>query len=213
MYGAMFGYIAGTPFVYIHFFGISPGQYGVLFGINIAGTMAASWLSSRLALRVGLDRALQLGGGLALISAIGLIVCALTGLGSIVGIAACLFAFLFGNTIVAANAMAGAISACPALAGSAAGVAGLFQCLAAGAASWLIGRFSDGGSLPMAAVILAGVLVSAAFNVLATRRGSRAMPEPARSGVAPRFVRSPELPSDRRAPGSSTCPSPRAPGR
>jgi DHA1 family bicyclomycin/chloramphenicol resistance-like MFS transporter len=52
-FGAMFAYIAGTPFVYIDYFGVSPQAYGFLFAANIAAQMFGTWLNSRTVGRLG----------------------------------------------------------------------------------------------------------------------------------------------------------------
>jgi hypothetical protein len=54
---AMFAYISGSPFVFIELNGVPPERYGLLFGINAIGLIAASQLNRWLLERyTGLDR-------------------------------------------------------------------------------------------------------------------------------------------------------------
>ena len=44
--GAMFAYITGSPFVFTQLYGLSTQQYGLLFGLNASGLIAASQLNN-----------------------------------------------------------------------------------------------------------------------------------------------------------------------
>ena len=41
IFGAMFAYISGTPFVYIELFGVAPDTYGLLFALNAGDQVSA----------------------------------------------------------------------------------------------------------------------------------------------------------------------------
>ena len=59
----MFAYIAGSPFVFIELYGVSPSHYGWLFGLNAFGLIAGSQWNARLLRRHApgwvLDRGLK----------------------------------------------------------------------------------------------------------------------------------------------------------
>ena len=55
----LFAFLAGSPFVYIEYFGVRPQYYGFLFGVNMIGMIAASYLNSRIVTRYGADRILR----------------------------------------------------------------------------------------------------------------------------------------------------------
>jgi MFS transporter, DHA1 family, multidrug resistance protein len=164
--GGMFTYIAATPFVYIEYFGISPQLYGLLFGVNVVGMMVFNVVNRRLVLAIGSDRSL-VWGALAC-AGFGLILAVLGATGSfgLLGIVVPLFFYLAMMGLVGANAMAGAMSVVPGMAGAASGLAGTVQFGIGAAASALVGWLSDGTPVPMALVIGA-MAVCCALSALA----------------------------------------------
>jgi DHA1 family bicyclomycin/chloramphenicol resistance-like MFS transporter len=153
--GAMFAYISGTPFVYIELFGVGPDLFGVLFGVNIAGMMAASTVNSRLVLRVGVDRALRIGLVASVVFAAALFATGLTGAFGLAGIVAPMFFFLACLGLIGANATAGALADHPQSAGAAAALAGFAQFATGAFAGLLVAATSDGTPVPMCATMLA----------------------------------------------------------
>ena len=53
----LFAFIAGSPFVYIDYFGIPPQYYGFLFGVNMLGMIASTFVNSRIVVRRGMTAA------------------------------------------------------------------------------------------------------------------------------------------------------------
>lgn len=169
IYGGMFAYISGTPFVYIEYFGVPPQHYGFLFGLNIFGMIVVNTVNSRIVLRMGTDRVLRLGCALAAVMGLALLFCALTGIGGLVGIAGTLFLFMGMTGMIAANAMAGAMSSFPFIAGSASALTGMVQFAMGAAAGWAVGILADGTPVPLALVICACALASIGFNLWLVR--------------------------------------------
>lgn len=151
--GAMFTYIAGTPFVYIEYFGVPPEYFGLLFGINVAGMMVFNVVNRHLVKRIGSQRALQWGATGCSVAGLVLAACGITGAFGLAGIVVPLLVFLSMNGIVAANAMAGGMSAVPGTAGTAAGLSGSLQYGAGALLSWLLGVVADGSPGPMVLII------------------------------------------------------------
>src|SRR5690606_17345100 len=56
VFSGLLAYIAGSPFVFIELFGVSPERYGLFFGTNAIGIVAASQINRWLAGRVDADR-------------------------------------------------------------------------------------------------------------------------------------------------------------
>src|SRR4051794_27077854 len=121
--GGMFTYIAATPFVYIEYFGISPQLYGFLFGINVVGMMIFNMVNRRLVLAIGSNRSLVIGSLACAAFGLTLAVLGATGSFGLLGIVAPLFFYLAMMGLVGANAMAGAMSVVPGMAGAASGPA------------------------------------------------------------------------------------------
>jgi DHA1 family bicyclomycin/chloramphenicol resistance-like MFS transporter len=155
MFGAMFAYISGTPYVYIEMFGVSAESYGLLFGVNVIGMMAASAVNSRFALRFGADRMLRAGLVASIAFAAILLAAGSTGAFGLWGIVVPLFAFLSCMGLIGANSMAGALADHPQMAGSASALAGGVQFATGAAAGAVVAALADGTPVPMCATILA----------------------------------------------------------
>lgn len=150
----MFAYISGTPFIYIEHFGVSPGHFGLLFGVNVVALMASNIINSRLVLRHGVDR--MIGWGILATAGTGavLIVTGGFGIGGLWGVAVPLFFYLGALGLVGSNGMAGALAAFPHMAGTASSLSGALQLCAGALAGGLVGVLTQGGSpLPMSAVL------------------------------------------------------------
>lgn len=171
-FGGMFAYIAGTPFVYIEYYDISPQLYGILFGLNVVGMMLFNMVNRRLVSTLGADRALRIGALVAALAGVALGVCGVTGAFGLVGIVVPLFIFLSMMGLIAANAMAGAMSVVPSRAGAASGLAGTIQFGFGALSSGLLGWFADGSPAPMALVI-AGMGIASLAVVAMLRVGRR----------------------------------------
>lgn len=173
IYGGMFAYISGTPFVYIEHFGVSPQAYGFLFGINAVGMMVTNAANRRLIPRFGADRLLLVGASLAASSGLLLALAAATGALGLPGIVIPILLYVSMMGLVGANAMAGAMSVRPDMAGTASALAGALQFALGAAAGGLVGRLADGTPVPMALVIAVmgiGCALSAALPVLMRAR-------------------------------------------
>ncbi|MEB3476694.1 Bcr/CflA family multidrug efflux MFS transporter [Pasteurella multocida] len=64
MFGGMFAYVAGTPFVYIDYFHIPPQDYGFYFGINVVGIVLATLINNYCVKRYAVQRVLMAEMGL-----------------------------------------------------------------------------------------------------------------------------------------------------
>ncbi|HYH19910.1 MAG TPA: Bcr/CflA family multidrug efflux MFS transporter [Azospirillum sp.] len=165
-FGGMFAYIAGTPFVYIEYFGVAPELYGLLFGLNVVGMMIFNIVNRRLVQTMGSDRVLRAGAVAGAVFGIVLAVVGVTGALGLVGIVVPLFAYLSMTGLIAANAMAGAMSVNPAMAGAASGLAGTLQFGVGALTAAVIGWLADGTPAPMVLVI-GGMGIAAALAALA----------------------------------------------
>jgi DHA1 family bicyclomycin/chloramphenicol resistance-like MFS transporter len=153
-YGAMYAYIAATPFVYISYHHASPQQYGVLFAVGIIGIMLTNQLNSRWVARLGSDRLMRMGTLIAGLSAAVLTIDAWTDWGGLAGLVVPLFLFVSATGFIVANSIVGAMSAFPEFAGSTSALVGSLQYGTGILGSGLVGIFADGTPRPMAVVIL-----------------------------------------------------------
>jgi DHA1 family bicyclomycin/chloramphenicol resistance-like MFS transporter len=99
-----------------------------------------------------------------------LLAAGLTGFGAIPGIAVPLFVVLSLLTVVASNAISGALAVAQNRAGAGAALAGAVQFGAGALVSAAIGWFADGTPRPMIAIICAGAVLALAANLLLLRK-------------------------------------------
>ncbi len=162
----LFAFIAGSPFVYIEYFGVPPQYFGFLFGVNMLGMIGATFINSRIVVRRGADRLLRIACWIGAAGGLVLLVTGELGVGAVVGIALPLFVVLSLLTVVASNAISGALAVFPNRAGAAAALAGALQFGAAALTSAGVGWFADGTPRPMVAIICAGAVAALAANLL-----------------------------------------------
>lgn len=167
--GGMFSYIAVSSFVFIEVYGLTPGQFGVLFGLNAAGLVCAAQLNALVLRRHAAQRVLTLAIRTYLGCALLMLAAAVTGVGGMAGVAVPLWlcisclGFTFPNSIAAAMAPFGDH------AGSASGLMGTLQFAVAGLASVIVGYLYDGSAVPLAAVIASCGAISLALLRFAAR--------------------------------------------
>jgi len=160
-YMGVYAFIAGSPVVYIHHFGVPAEHYGWLFGINIVGVMLLSLLNRSLVRRFPLERLLRastLLASLAMIISLGMW---LAGVDALLAVALPVFAFMAMNGIVAASATASALDEVPYLAGSASALLGALQYGSGIIPSALLAWRSDGSSTAMLWIMCAAAVLSA----------------------------------------------------
>ncbi|MBP6863219.1 MAG: Bcr/CflA family multidrug efflux MFS transporter [Neisseriaceae bacterium] len=158
-FAGMFVYITASPFVYIDYFGVTPQQYALLFGLNIFGIMAMTFVNASMVGRVGPQRMIQFGAGMVLASALWLLCLGWSGWGGLWGIVVGLWVFVAMTGTLSANCIAQLMALFPRQAGAAAGLAVATQFGLGACFSFLVSQFSAVDPLPMVGVIaVAGAL-------------------------------------------------------
>jgi DHA1 family bicyclomycin/chloramphenicol resistance-like MFS transporter len=154
----LFAYIAGSPFVFIQLYGVSPQHFGYLFGLNAIGIIGASQVNVRLLRRysgqsiLAVATIVNLGAGAALLAVV------LAGAGGLVALMVPLFAAIASLGFIIGNSVAAAMAQVSANRGAASALIGLFQFAVAAAASTAVGTVGDGTALPLAAMVAAAAL-------------------------------------------------------
>jgi len=165
--GAMFAYIAGSPFVLQEIHGLSPQAYSAVFATNGLGIMAASFASGRLIGRLRPVRLLEAGVAIAACGAAVLFGAVV--LDASVGFVLLgLFLIVAPVGLVGPNATALALADHPTIAGSASALLGVAQFLIGALAAPLVGVAGGDSALPMA--LTAAAMVAAAAGSLALAR-------------------------------------------
>ncbi len=167
---AMFAYISGSPFVFIELNGVPPERFGLLFGINAFGLIAASQLNRWLLERYSGGQILVTAVAVTAVSSVLLAVAAATGLGGFPGMLVLLFFCIASTGLVGPNTTAGAMAPYARQAGSASAMLGAIQFGLGATASALVGLLFNGTALPMAATIaLCGVGAFVVLQLLVMR--------------------------------------------
>jgi DHA1 family bicyclomycin/chloramphenicol resistance-like MFS transporter len=168
-FAALFVYVSSSSFVLREVFGLSPAQFGLLFGVNSAGLVIGNQVSGALANRwpaaVMLPRAIGLGAAAALL----VLVAGLTGAFGVVGVVVPLFVIVFAVGAAMPVASSRAMNAHPERAGAASALLGVLQFAVGGALAPLVGLTGSTSVLPLA-VLMAACLVASLAVLLLTRR-------------------------------------------
>jgi DHA1 family bicyclomycin/chloramphenicol resistance-like MFS transporter len=151
-FASMFCYIAGSPFVLENIYGASPQLFGLFFGTNALGIVAASQLSRRLVDPVGPGRLLAAGLGISAFGGILLLAVVLLGIG-LPGVLPALFLVVSSIGLIAPNATALALADHPGIAGSASALVGVLQYVIGALVAPLVGIGGSGTAVPMATLI------------------------------------------------------------
>ncbi len=169
--GVFFSFLAGAPFVVVRGLGMPPTTYGVAFGVISLSYAAGNFVTARLAQRFGVVRLLTGGTAITLLGAALALVLVLTrppGLANLFGPA---MLMALGNGVAQANAMAGAVSVRPTLAGTASGLAGALQMGFGALMTIVVGALETGSGVATAATMLgASVLCQTILAVGRARR-------------------------------------------
>ncbi len=152
-YMAVYAFIAGSPLVYISYFGVSPQHYGWLFGINIVGVMLLSMVNRKLVQRHSLNSLLKTALSVAAVAAIVLTLAAQMKMGGIIILAGMMFIVFSMNGVIAATSTAAALDEVPEIAGSASALIGALQYGSGIVSTGLLALFSDSSPWTMSGSI------------------------------------------------------------
>jgi DHA1 family bicyclomycin/chloramphenicol resistance-like MFS transporter len=167
---SMFAYISGSPFVFIELNGVAPERYGLLFGLNAVGLIAASQLNRRLLTHFHGNRILTVALTGTALSGLLLVAVTATGVGGFPAMLVVLFFCIAGTGFVGPNATAAAMAPFAQRAGSASALLGAIQFSLGAGAGALLGLLHNGTALPMVlTVALAGSAALLALRTLALR--------------------------------------------
>ena len=157
----MFGYIAGSPFVFIELYGVPADQYGWLFGSNAAGFIIVSQINAQLLRLRGPGFWLRRFVWFYFACAAILLMLALSKPAMLWPLLIPLFAGLASLGSILPNATACAMAKQGSQAGLASALMGSLQFCVAAFASASVGWLHNGTAVPMALVIASCALLAA----------------------------------------------------
>jgi DHA1 family bicyclomycin/chloramphenicol resistance-like MFS transporter len=169
----LMSYVVGSPFVFQEHFGVSKGQFALLFALNGIGLVVSAQVNAALVRKVAPVRLLRAGLVAQGVLAVVLLVVAVTQVGGLVALLAVLWLVLAFQGLIPANASALAMSRHGEIAGTAAAVIGAVQSGVSGLISPVVGVLG-GDAVAMTVVMLGAVTLALLVLALATpafRRG------------------------------------------
>ena len=153
---AFFTYLGGSSPVFIRGFGLSPSQYGLIFGVCSIGLIAGSQINARILPRFGVSRVLRTVARIHLCATLALTIVAFAGKHDFLAVFAPLFVAVSCMGFLNPNVVVGALTHHAHHAGSASALMGTGQFLLGAIGGLLVGIFTDGTPRGMAALMLIG---------------------------------------------------------
>lgn len=166
----MFAYIVGSPFVLIALYRVDEQHYGLLFGLNAFGLIAASQLNGWRLRRHSPMAVLRLTAFLPAVTGIALLLMSVAGQPPLALLSLGLFAYVACLGTITPNTAAIAMAAQGRNAGAASAMLGSLSFLAGIGAGLAVSLFEDHNVLPMICVIAACGLLSALMGWATLRR-------------------------------------------
>ncbi len=167
--GAMFAYIAGSPFVFQDIFGVSPQLFSLFFALNSLGLIVAGQVTGRLAGRVREKTLLLIGLGMAVTGGILLLAMIVMG-GGLVTIVPPLLLAVSSVGVVGPSSFSLAMQDQAKAAGSAAALIGLLSFIVGGLVAPLVGILGSHTALPMGLTIAVCEVAALLSYVLLVRK-------------------------------------------
>ncbi|MFC3683943.1 multidrug effflux MFS transporter [Hydrogenophaga luteola] len=171
-----FVYLAGSPFVLINHYGLSPTQYSLAFGLNAAAFIGSAQFTGPLGRRFGLA---PLAKGA--VTACGLVMAMLLayylagGDQLLVLVSLYFVASAFMGMVIPTVSVL-ALEAHGSIAGTASALMGTLQMLCGAVAMGIVGLFANGQPLPMVAGMASGALTALALTWVTLRHRPHATP-------------------------------------
>jgi DHA1 family bicyclomycin/chloramphenicol resistance-like MFS transporter len=171
----LFAYITDSSFIFIELYGLTPEQYGMLFGMNALGLITAAQVNVHL-LRWFSVRQILATAVLAYVgAAVALTFVATTDLGGLIALMIPLFVAISSLGLVLGNAAAAAMAQAGDYRGTASALIGVLQFALSAAISGLAGALQNGTAVPMATIILGCGVTALIANRLAGARTTGGM--------------------------------------
>ena len=151
---SFFAYLAGSSFVFIGHFGLTPTQYGMAFSVNAIAFIGMAQLVGQIGRRFGLQAMVNGALTFYLVSTSTLLVLTLVGVDNVWVLIVLLFISFGALGLVIPSTAALALEDYGPTAGTASALMGTLQLIAGAAIVGLIGAFSNGTVLPMVTAIV-----------------------------------------------------------
>ncbi len=166
-FAGMFAFFSGSPFVYIEHYGVSPENYGWLFGVNVVIMMGLNLVNRRLVPKFGSERLMRWALNMNLFGGACLMLFAFFPVGGLPVLVFCVALFIGPLSMIGANSMAGALDKFPHIAGTASALSGAISYSIGIVAGLLVGQLHAMGPGAMNVVMgVMGLLATLAYRYL-----------------------------------------------
>ncbi len=169
--GMFMAFIGAAPFVVVRVLERPPTELGVWLMLMSGGFMAGTFLTARIAGRIGVDRMILLGSGLAVAFGAVMVALVVAGEWTVWAIFLPGAGMAFANGLIMPNAQAAAVSVNPRIAGSASGLVSFVQMTIGAVFAQLAGVVQDGTPVPMVILVTAAALLGFASITVLPRLG------------------------------------------
>jgi MFS transporter, DHA1 family, multidrug resistance protein len=171
----LFAFLAGSAFVFVSVMGEGERDFGFLFGAVMLGNVTGATIASRVVRRFGIDRVIRFAAGLALAAGAAMAALAWSGVNHPAAVVVPMFVYMVALMLTLPQAMAGAMTPFPRMAGAATSLQQFGQFAFGSTAALLVGLTYDHTQRPMATTIAVSALLAfAASRALV----SKAKPRP-----------------------------------
>ncbi len=150
---SFFAFLAGSSFVYIDYFGLTPTQYSLAFAFNAVSFIGSAQLTGWIGRRLGLKTMVSAAITYYLIVTLALLVLALAGANNVIVMMALLFCAFGGLGLVIPSVVVLALENYGARAGAASALLGTLQLVTGAIIVSVVGAVSNQTPLPMLAAI------------------------------------------------------------
>lgn len=181
-YGALFVFLAGSPFVYIETLGLSPAWFGLMLVTSSLAYLVGTFVCRRWLLRHGMTGTIQRASAFTLAGGLSMGALSLAGVQAVWAIALPQMAIAFGHGMHQSCGQAGAVGPFREQAGTASALAGfMLAAVAFGIGRWL-GVALDGTARPVALGIAFWATLTALIGWTLVRRHGSLLPAAAVPG-------------------------------
>lgn len=168
-FSGMFAFLTAGSFVYIDIYGVTPNEFGYLFGLNIVAMIAMTSLNGRVVKKVGSHAMLRFGLFVQLLAGIGLFVGWLMGVG-LWGTVPFVVLFVGSISTIGSNSMGLLLSGYPRMAGTASSLAGTLRFGTGSLVGALVAAMPSDVTWPMVFVMAGCSVLSASFYWILGRK-------------------------------------------
>lgn len=173
---SFFAFLAGSSFIYIGHFGLTPTQYGLAFSLNAIGFIGASQFAAKLGAKFGMARMVVAAVCLHTVFALVLLALTAAGIDNLAILIGLLFAAFACQGLIIPSTMVLSLEEHGPIAGIASALGGTLQMVTGGIMIAVISLFFDGTALPMVTAIALCALGALALSMATLRRQ---LPKPA----------------------------------